>query len=123
MVDKDKVKLIRLLSGEEIIAEVHTTQKTFLTSDGTSGGGVLPLSYHEGPITLKYPHMIIQRPNGQSVGLALVPWVLYKASKDTLITLRELSVVFVTEPHADLAKEFVQITSDILMPDKGIIKP
>lgn len=96
MVDKDKVFLVRLISGEEIVATVET---------------------QDGLTVLHKPHVVVVRPaqDNTRVQVALLPWVPYKGEDDIAIT--DHSLVFVTKPHNDMLAQYQQAVSEIALPD------
>jgi|TARA_R110002074_G_scaffold903_2_gene5472 hypothetical protein len=95
-----EVKLLRLSTGEDIIAKV-----------GENDQGV----------SLNKPFVIIpqQSAPGQPIQLMMS---LYNAfGKSDTITISKDKIVFTTEPKDDLVKSYEQNTSRILQPKAGLI--
>ena len=95
-----EVKLLRLSTGEDIIAKV-----------GENDQG----------ISLHKPFVIIpqQSAPGQPIQLMMS---LYNAfGKSDTITISKDKIVFTTEPKDDLVKSYEQNTSRILQPKAGLI--
>ena len=96
----DKVKIMRLTTGEDVIAKV-----------GENDQGV----------SLNKPFVIIpqQSAPGQPIQLMMS---LYNAfGKSDTITLAKDKIVFQTEPEDDILKSYEQNTSRILQPKAGLI--
>ena len=96
----DKVKIMRLTTGEDVIAKV-----------GENDQGV----------SLNKPFVIIpqQSAPGQPIQLMMS---LYNAfGKSITITLAKDKIVFQTEPKDDILKSYEQNTSRILQPKAGLI--
>ena len=96
----DKVKILRLTTGEDVIAKV-----------GENDQGV----------SLNKPFVIIpqQSAPGQPIQLMMS---LYNAfGKSDTITLAKDKIVFQTEPKDDILKSYEQNTSRILQPKAGLI--
>jgi len=95
-----EVKLLRLSTGEDLIAKV-----------GENDQGV----------SLNKPFVIIpqQSAPGQPIQLMMS---LYNAfGKSDTITISKDKIVFTTEPKDDLVKSYEQNTSRILQPKAGLI--
>ena len=96
----EKVKIMRLTTGEDVIAKV-----------GENDQGV----------SLNKPFVIIpqQSAPGQPIQLMMS---LYNAfGKSDTITLAKDKIVFQTEPKDDILKSYEQNTSRILQPKAGLI--
>jgi len=96
----DKVKILRLTTGEDVIAKV-----------GENDQGV----------SLNKPFVIIpqQSAPGQPIQLMMS---LYNAfGKSDTITLAKDKIVFMTDPKDDILKSYEQNTSRILQPKAGLI--
>jgi len=96
----EKVKILRLTTGEDVIAKV-----------GENDQGV----------SLNKPFVIIpqQSAPGQPIQLMMS---LYNAfGKSDTITLAKDKIVFQTEPKDDILKSYEQNTSRILQPKAGLI--
>ncbi len=91
------VKLIRLVSGEEIISKVV---------DSTNG------------CTIKQPAIILPAGQGR---LALVPWLPY-AETDQM-TIPEKVIAFMVDPKSDLVNEYNRLTSGLIVPDNTVSAP
>ncbi len=97
MSDKN-IKLMRLVSGEEIIAEVSNSSK-----DG---------------YTVK--DAIVMIPAGEGK-IGIMPWMPYtKANKG--LTVRKQDIMFMVEPVEDLVNQFKQSRSGIVTAPAGVIK-
>ena len=92
-----KIKLLRLVSGEELIAEVVNSS--------------------EDSYTLKDAIVMIQAGEGR---IGFLPFVPYTEAKDG-ISIRKQDVMFVVDPIEDLIDQFRQARSGISTPPKGII--
>lgn len=93
------VRIVRLVSGEELICDY--------TTDGDTH-------------TLKFPSLIV--PTGQN-NIGLAPWMPYADYNDE-ITLDEKVVAFVVNPHEELAKEFKRIATgapQLITPTKEVV--
>lgn len=86
------VKLIRMVSGEEVIAKVVDE----------SGGDYL----------VKNPAILLPAGQGR---LAVVPWLPY-AEAETM-TIPSKIVGFVVIPKPDLVREYTDMTSGLLLPN------
>ena len=96
----EKVKIMRLTTGEDVIAKV-----------GENDQGV----------SLNKPFVIIpqQSAPGQPIQLMMS---LYNAfGKSDTITLAKDKIVFTTDPKDDILKSYEQNTSRILQPKAGLI--
>ena len=98
---KMKLNLIRLVSGEEIVAE---------------------LVKNEGSVTVKNGVVLI--PGGEGK-IAFMPFMPYSQAAADGITIKDQHVLFVTEPVEQLAdqiKEAIGVEeAGIIMPPQGII--
>jgi hypothetical protein len=96
----EKVKILRLATGEDVIAKV-----------GENDQGV----------SLHKPFVIIpqQSAPGQPIQLMMS---LYNAfGKSDTITIAQDKIVFQTDPKDDILKSYEQNTSRILQPKAGLI--
>lgn len=96
-------KYIRLLSGEELVADITgETDDTY---------------------TLKQPVQIQMIPNGQDVdgkpkvNIQFVPWPTL--TEDKLVVVQKTAVVFVTSPLPQFAQKHTEFTSKIITPLGG----
>ena len=92
-----KIKLLRLVSGEELIAEVANSS--------------------EDSYTLKDAIVMIPAGEGR---IGFMPFLPYTEAKDG-ISIRKQDVMFVVDPIEDLIDQFRQARSGIETPPKGII--
>lgn len=112
-----EVLLVRLLTGEEIIATVYD-----------EGGD---------SIALKDPVMLIQvpadprsgtpvggDPNKPQVRLALAPWMDYlnKEGSNNLIDVNKASVMFAHPLRPELTTRYKELTSGLALPDPSMKK-
>ena len=93
----NKVELVRLVSGEEVLAKIENL------GEGTK---------------LSKPHLIIPT---QQKGIALMPWCPYSTIQDEGVVIPNDKIVFVATPHVDLAKEYTTMVTGIEMPTAGDI--
>ena len=95
--NKKQIKLIRLTSGEEIIAEIsHELNNTVMVYDA-----------------------IIMIPAGQGK-LGFMPWMPYTRAKDGLV-LRKEDIMFIIDPIESLIDQFKSARSGIVTPPGGVI--
>jgi len=92
------IKLIRLVSGEEIIAEVEEVPNTK-------------------NISIKDAIVLIPAGEGK---IGIMPFMPYTKAKDGL-TLRDKDVMFMVDPVEDLVTQFKSARSGIVTAPKGII--
>ena len=88
------VKLIRVVTGEEVIAEV--------------------LSETDDTITVKNGLVVL--PNGQSIGFA--PWATVISKEDPEITMSRKHVVYVAEVQDSVSKKYKEMFGNIITPDE-----
>jgi len=94
---KKQIKLLRLTSGEEIIAEIsHELNNTIMVYDA-----------------------IIMIPAGEGK-IGFMPWMPYTRAKEGLV-LRKEDVMFIIDPIDSLIDQFKSARSGIRMPPKGVI--
>ena len=92
------VKLIRMISGEEILAEV--------------------LDWRDGLLTIQNPLVVI--PQQQSVGFA--PWATVIDPERPEIALDMKHVIYCVEVAADVVKQYEKIFgSNLVVPEKQLI--
>lgn len=112
------IKLIRLLSGEEIVAEV-VEEKKLLVSDDVDQSS----DYAGGPLKLKNPFLVVLQPGpNDQVKVGMAPWMMLK-KKDAALTIQSLAIVCVTDPGKEVADRYAQLNSVILQPDRNIVIP
>jgi hypothetical protein len=95
----DNVKLIRMVSGEEVIAKVL---------DETQDGGLV----------LKNPCILLPAGQGR---LALVPWMPYAETENMEVPSKV--VAFQVTPKIDLVNEYNTMNSGLIVPDKSVASP
>ena len=87
-----EVKLVRLVSGEEVLAKIdHTGEAT----------------------SFDKPHIIIPT---QAKGIALMPWCPYSNIQEDGVVVPNDKIMFITTPHDDLVKEYTTMVTGIEMP-------
>lgn len=93
------VKIVRLMSGEEIIANVTETKTT---------------------VTLKDPSVLIPSPEGK---LLLAKWLPYANIEDG-VELGKTHVVFMIDAQKELEEHFTNIiVNNLVIPGKKVIDP
>ena len=111
MLNKEKVVLVRLTSGEELIGERVDEQGVPLLLAET---GVKFEERHEGPVTLKNPHIIVpQQAEGGQIRIAMAPWVFYFRGKDHVVPIRAEAIVFCIPAEERLVLQLQQMVSPI----------
>lgn len=83
-----EVKLVRLISGEELIGKVNSNPQG---------------------VQIEAPAIVIIQPpqrQGDRMGIALVGWLPYTNVAKTGIAIKQEHVLFVTDPEADLVKTY-----------------
>ena len=96
-VNVDKIRIVRLMSGEELLCQV--------------------LKEGKDSITVQLPCIIVPS-GGNNLGIA--PWMPYADWEDEVV-LGEKVVAFITKPHEELAKEYKRAHSDtpeIVVPER-----
>ena len=94
---KKQIKLLRLTSGEEVIAEIsHELNNTIMVYDA-----------------------IIMIPAGQGK-IGFMPWMPYTRAKNGLV-LRKEDIMFIIDPIDSLIDQFKQARSGIVTPPGGVI--
>ena len=96
----DKVKIMRLTTGEAVIAKV-----------GENDQGV----------SLNKPFVIIPQQSAPGKPIQLMMSLYNAFGKSDTITLAKDKIVFQTEPKDDILKSYEQNTSRILQPKAGLI--
>ena len=92
-----ETQLVRLVSGEEVLAKIE----------------------HVGEATkFEKPHLIIPT---QGKGIALMPWCPYSTIQEDGVTVPNDKIIFITTPHGDLEKEYTRMVTGIEMPTAGDI--
>lgn len=94
-----EVKIVRLTSGEEIIANIIDNGETITIKDGS---------------------VLIPSPEGK---LLLARWLPY-AKTDDGVTLEKRHLVFVIDPQKELADHFTNVVvNGLVVPPKRIVDP
>ena len=94
-----EVKIVRLTSGEEIIANIIDNGDTITIKDGS---------------------VLIPSPEGK---LLLARWLPY-AKTDDGVTLEKRHLVFVIDPQRELADHFTNVVvNGLVVPPKKIVDP
>lgn len=95
------VKSFKMVTGEEVVAEVVDTKFASLSTDAV-------VSY-----ALRRPHILQFQQIGQGqLGLALVPWTLSNPAIDRL-DVPAAAVVLSFDPSAEVERQYLQQTSGI----------
>lgn len=93
------VKIIRLISGEELISNVTETEST---------------------VTLKDPAVLIPSPEGK---LLLARWIPY-GNVENGITLDKKNLIFIIDPVKELGTHYTTvIVNNLVVPGKNIVEP
>ena len=95
-----EVKVIRMTTGEDVIAKV-----------GENDGG----------ISLNKPFVIIPQQSGPGKPVQLMMSLYNAFGKGDTITVDQDKVVFMTDPKDEIKNSYEQNTSKILTPNKGLI--
>jgi|TARA_E500000305_G_C3993023_1_gene223044 hypothetical protein len=93
----NEVQLVRLASGEEILAKIENLGEA---------------------TKFNKPHIIIPT---QAKGIALMPWCPYSTIQEDGVTVPNDKIIFITTPHTDLAKEYTTMVTGIEIPTAGDI--
>ena len=96
----DKVKILRLSTGEDVIAKV-----------GENDQGV----------SLNKAFVIIPQQTGPGKPVQLMMSLYNAFGKNDTITLDKDKIVFMTDPKDEILKSYEQNTSRILQPKAGLI--
>ena len=96
----DKVKILRLTTGEDVIAKV-----------GENDQGV----------SLNKPFVIIPQQSGPGQPVQLMMSLYNAFGKSDTITIAQDKIVFQTDPKDEILKSYEQNTSRILQPKAGLI--
>ena len=97
-----EIKIMRLVTGEEIICDVST--------ESSSRYGVV---YNIKDVAILIPTEANQ--------LGLAPFVPYSTASVDGIALAEKDVMFVTKPVDDLRKQYQNMFSKLMTPNQGIV--
>ncbi len=88
-----KVKLLRLISGEEIIAKVEKTENGY---------------------SISKPVLLIPTKDGN---LGLTNWMPYVEIPD----ISDVSIVFVGTPIKEMITQYDSLVSGLVVPQKGVV--
>lgn len=94
---ESETKIVRLNSGEEIVAKV--------THSGDS-------------IRVEDPLILV--PTSQRA-IALAPWLPYTTVKDEGIEIPVDRVMFIANPHPEMEKEYTSAITGLVVPDKEVV--
>jgi len=100
MSEVKKVMLLRLATGEDIIAKVEETSTQ---------------------VSLNKPFVIIPQQKGPGQPIQLMMSLYNAFGKSETVTVSKDKVVFMTEPKDDILKSYEQNTGSILKPNPGLI--
>ena len=92
----DNIKIVRLITGEELICSVKVSSTGYTLTD----------------VAILIPT--------QSNQLGLAPFMAYSDAKDGIQTIAK-NVMFVVEPVADLKQQYQTMFSKIITPNKLIV--
>lgn len=101
------IKLIRLLSGEEIIAEVFPPKFDAL-----------------GKIVIRNPVKVVLIPNKldpKTPNIGFAPWMEFTDDKE--IKLNENTVVCVTTPIKEFLNQYQSMFGKVITPTSGLVLP
>lgn len=104
LIKKEDVKLIRLVTGEELVAEVK--------------------GYFNNRLHVLHPLQLMTRMDQQKPGhvnIGLVPWIVYAQSADGLFIINDSAIVTIVPCANELVKNFIQANSSIALPTSNII--
>jgi len=90
------IKLIRLISGEEVVAAVKEVDGGYNISD---------------------PALIVPTEKG----IGLMDMMPYSSMGESETFIKESAIVFITEPVAGLLKKYKSLYSKIITPDSSLI--
>lgn len=88
-------KIVRLISGEELISKVD------------------PQSENTSKLILKSPMQIVPTGQGQ---IAIIPWCMF-GTPGGEITINATHVVYVVEPDTEIRNEYAKHTSGLVIPN------
>jgi hypothetical protein len=98
----DKIQLIRLITGEDIVSEARIA---------------------ENGVTLTNPIIVVAMPgpSGHPPNIGFAPWMPY--SKDRKFLIADKNIITMTEPLPQFVQQYTEINSKIALPSKGLILP
>lgn len=96
------INLIKLVSGEEIIADMKNNEDC------------------DGKVIIDSPLRVVPVPTGvDSVGVQLMPFSFFTKSESIIIDERH--IMFHEEPSQELKEEYCRATGKIITPGSGIL--
>lgn len=100
------VMMIKLISGEEILGEVD--EKTVL---------------YNGRVSVRNPDRIILQPDPKTgqLGIILLDFIPYAKDKDHTIDINDNAIAFKSDVAPELAKNYKERHSSIIMPTQPIV--
>jgi hypothetical protein len=110
------VKLIRLLNGEELIADVVDQPSKLMEST--------PFSVDPTKVTIKNPIRVVVMPQRDpkappSIGFA--PWLEF--AEDKTITLDKSHILFIVKPVQEFINQYNSLFGGIVAPSSKLILP
>ena len=103
MINRDDVKWVKLITGEEFIAEVEDLGK------GLGGGWLM-----KNPLVFSAREM-----EGGKVGVSFDSWIPFLENQE--VTLHDAQILFKEPPRSDFLDLYEQQFSKIVLPNKGPI--
>lgn len=91
--ESNRVKLVRLMTGEEILCKVN--------------------ALGDNEVEITDPLILIPT---QQKSLALAPWMPYTTAKEDGIVMNSDRIVFAATPHPELEKEYLSAISGLVIP-------
>jgi hypothetical protein len=104
MINEDSIKLVRLITGEELLAEQVSSTPNLLT--------------------IKNPIRVMVIPNKstpQSPTVGFAPWQEF--SENTTFTLDMAHVLVIMKPIKEFRTQYINTFSKIITPQSGLILP
>lgn len=104
---KENVRLVRLVSGEELVGQIDET---------------------ETEVTIKKAAIVIVQPPrtaGEQMGIAMIGWMPYTQARQDGVTVKKQHVLFIVNPEPNMVKTYNEkFTSDsILVPQPDVKRP
>lgn len=104
---KENVRLVRLVSGEELVGQIEET---------------------ETGVTIKKAAIVIVQPprtSGEQLGIALIGWLPYTQARQDGITVKKEHVLFIVTPEPNMIKTYNEkFTSEsIVVPQPDVKRP
>ena len=90
------IQIIRLTSGEEVLADIETTEEGYKLRDAA---------------------LIVPTENG----IGLMDWMAYSTIAETPLFIEKQYVMFTVEPIDGLRKQYQSAYSKVITPDKKLI--